>query len=94
MVFPFKISNKSSGYIYYYRVTNWMENRMDPDQLKTVDKEQHGFLEVQMKKKYPALARHGLEVIKLEFILKLKINRNDWLLADTCLQAANHCALF
>ena len=26
----------------------------------------------------------GLEVIKLEFILKLKIKRNDWLLADTC----------
>ena len=36
----------------------------------------------------------GLEVIKLEFILKLKIKHNDWLLADTCLQAANHCALF
>ena len=31
---------------------------------------------------------------KLEFILKLKIKRNDWLLADTCPQAANHCALF
>ena len=24
----------------------------------------------------------------------LKIKRNDWLLADTCPQAANHCALF
>ena len=45
----------------------------------------------------------GLEVIKLEFILRLKnkaqfsdskIKRNDWLLADTCLQAANYCALF
>ena len=36
----------------------------------------------------------GLEVIKLDFILKLKIKRNDWLLADTCPQAANHCALF
>ena len=36
----------------------------------------------------------GLEVIKLEFILRLKIKRNDWLLVDTCLQAANHCALF
>ena len=35
----------------------------------------------------------GLEVIKLEFILRLKIKRNDWLLADTCPQAANHCAL-
>ena len=34
-----------------------------------------------------------LEVIKLEFILRLKIKRNDWLLADTCPQAANHCAL-
>ena len=36
----------------------------------------------------------GLEVIKLEFILKLKIKCNDWLLADTCLQAANRYALF
>ena len=32
--------------------------------------------------------------IKLEFILKLKIKHNDWLLGDTCPQAANHCALF
>ena len=36
----------------------------------------------------------GLEVIKLEFILRLKIKRNNWLLADTCTQAANHSALF
>ena len=35
-----------------------------------------------------------LEVIKLEFSLKLKIKRKDWLLADTCPQAANPCALF
>ena len=35
----------------------------------------------------------GIEVIKLEFIPKLKIKHNDWLLADTCPQAANHCAL-
>ena len=41
-----------------------------------------------------AVRRPGLEVIKLEFILRLKIERNDWLLADTCPQAANHCALF
>ena len=26
--------------------------------------------------------------------LKLKIKHNDWLLADTCLQTANHCGLF
>ena len=26
----------------------------------------------------------GLEVIKLEFILRLKIKHNDWLLPDTC----------
>ena len=26
------------------------------------------------------------EVIKLEYILKLKLKRNDWLLEDTCLQ--------
>ena len=32
----------------------------------------------------------GLKVLKLEFILGLKIKHNDWLLAE----AANHCALF
>ena len=36
----------------------------------------------------------GLEAIKLEYSLKLKIKRNDWLLADTCRQAANHCTVF
>ena len=36
----------------------------------------------------------GLEVIKLEYSLKLKIKCNDWLLADTCQQVANHCTLF
>ena len=35
-----------------------------------------------------------LKIIKLEFSLKLKIKCNDWLLVDTCPQAANHCALF
>ena len=34
------------------------------------------------------LGRPVLGDINLEFILKLKINRNDWL------QAANHCAYF
>ena len=33
-------------------------------------------------------------LIKLKCSLRLKIKRNDWLLADTCPQAANHCALF
>ena len=37
---------------------------------------------------------HGLDVIKLELILRLKIKCNDWLLADTFPQAANHLALF
>ena len=41
-----------------------------------------------------AVAVPSLEVIKLEFILRLKIKHNDWLLADTCPQAASHCALF
>ena len=35
----------------------------------------------------------GLMVIKLEYSLRLKIKRNDWLLADRCPQAVNHCAL-
>ena len=38
--------------------------------------------------------RLGLKVIKLRYILRLKIKCNDWLLADTCPQGANHCALF
>ena len=36
----------------------------------------------------------GREVIKREYGLRLKIKRNDWLLSDTCPQAANHCTLF
>ena len=32
----------------------------------------------------------GLEVIKLEYSLRLKIKHNDWLVVDTCPQAANH----
>ena len=35
-----------------------------------------------------------LEVIKFEYSLRLIIKPNDWLLADMCSQAANHCALF
>ena len=33
----------------------------------------------------------GPEVIKLEFILKLKIKHNVWMLVNTCPQSANHC---
>ena len=29
-------------------------------------------------------SRSGLEVIKLEYSLRITIKRNDWLLADTC----------
>ena len=36
----------------------------------------------------------GIKVIKLEYSIRLKLKHNDWLLADTCRQAANHCALF
>ena len=36
----------------------------------------------------------GFEIIKLEFILKLKIKHNDCLLVDTCPQADNHHTLF
>ena len=36
----------------------------------------------------------GPGVIKLDYSIKLKIKRNDWLIADICPQAANHCALF
>ena len=33
----------------------------------------------------------GIKVMKLELILWLKINRKDWLLVDTCPQAAKYC---
>ena len=39
------------------------------------------------------LKQADLEVIKLDFIVRLKLKRSDWLLADMCPQAANHCAL-
>ena len=42
---------------------------------------------------YLILSIPGLEFIKLEFILRLNIKLNNLLLADTCPQAANHCAL-
>ena len=45
------------------------------------------------KKPFESL-RTGLDVIKLEYSLKLKIKCDDRLLAETCLQAANHCTLF
>ena len=35
-----------------------------------------------------------LDVIQLEFILKLNIKQNNWLHADTCPQATNHSTLF
>ena len=40
------------------------------------------------------VASPGPEVIKLEYSLRLKITHSDWLLADTCPQAAKHCASF
>ena len=37
----------------------------------------------------------GLEVMNLSIVSFSKKKKcNDWLLADTCPQAANHCALF
>ena len=36
----------------------------------------------------------GIEAIKLEYSLRLKIKRNNWPLADMCPQEANHCTLF
>ena len=42
----------------------------------------------------PMTFRPGLEVIKLEYSLRLKIKHNDWLLADTYPQVAYQCALF
>ena len=38
--------------------------------------------------------KSGPDDIKLDFIFKLVIKRNGWLLVDTCPQTANHCALF
>ena len=43
---------------------------------------------------YSIVSIPGLEVIKREYSLRLKIKRSDYLLADTCPQAANHCTLF
>ena len=39
--------------------------------------------EMQVLLNHAICHKHGLEVIKLEYSLRLKIKRNDWLLADT-----------
>ena len=45
-----------------------------------------------MNFKYLSLRQPGLEAINLS--VKLKIEGNDWLFADTCPQAANRYAFF
>ena len=52
------------------------------------------YLSLELKCSADRSVQPGLEIIKLENNLKLKIKRNDWLLADTCPQAANRYALF
>ena len=59
----------------------WTENHCCECKLMTV------------KPKQRKTWRSGPKVIKLEYSLKLKIKHIDWLLAYTCPQAANHCAL-
>ena len=49
----------------------------------------HGKQKISVYQKNQDINKSGLEVIKREFILRLKIKRNDWLFADTCPQAAN-----
>ena len=38
--------------------------------------------------------KSGFEVIKLEYNLRRKIKRNDWLLADTCVRKQPIIALY
>ena len=47
--------------------------------------EEDGCLISSVRSTLQFLITPDLEVIKLEVILKLKIKRNDWLLANTCL---------
>ena len=53
-----------------------------------------GELKIKSREHSSTASLPGLEVIKPEHILRLKIKCNDWLLADSCPQAANHSALF
>ena len=50
---------------------------------------EHGLKELPVKVdvQIKSTSRSGLKVIKLEYILRLKIKRNDWLIADTCLSS-------
>ena len=72
----------------------WMDEQMDRQMERKIKQQLYAaslggrILEIDV------YSKPGLEVIKLEFILRLKIKRSDWLLADTCPQTANHCALF
>ena len=66
----------------------YIANNMGPDQTAPLGAVRSWFI------LFASMKKSGPEVKKLEFIFKLKIKRNDWLLTDTCLQAANHYALF
>ena len=65
------LSFQSHDSIYYSVLPCHIENSMDPDQLAS-------------STLFSSKCKSGLEVIKLEFILRLKIKHNHWLLADTC----------
>ena len=90
----FTIGNNGFLLPYFYFL-NTTINQLLTMIWKQLDKDEKGL----MGKREPValLNLSGLEVIKLEFILRLlrlKIKRSDWLLADMCPHAANHCALF
>ena len=46
------------------------------------------------RKKHLEIRHRVYKKLVSKYSLRLKIKRNDWLLADTCPQAANHFALF
>ena len=80
-----KILHKLDAYVIIGPLHIWIGNLLTQRKMNEV---------VEGEKSHSVHVGSGREVIKLEFILRLKIKRNDWLLADTCPQAANHCALF
>ena len=80
--------------IFYDLSADFFQNYLKKKTIRNIMSMSNGLISDQDT--FPSSCCHlpGLEVIKLEFILRLKIKRNDWLFADTCPQAANHCALF
>ena len=77
-----------------FQFSNYLYNLLDNIFTPILGEELLKFILAAMRENLASRFEIRPEAVKFEYILKLKINPTDWLLADTCPQAANHWALF